>query len=338
MPHLGTGVVVVPVSTDLWLQRFGSPKEVDSHGYGPLTYAAIEGRVDVATRLLDAGAPVEGALRRAYAPLFGMKGQTNLMWAAWADDNAAMIQLLLSRGADPTRHAGDIKMSALGFACMLGHVSNVEALIEAQSSLLDRPIGIGEAALIYMAFGAQPRALEWIIQKYPERVTDERTGMSVGWLELACAANVSDTDTLNVLLAHQLLDVNHYEPTNASKAMTKLVKISKLALRFRSHTLRTFELFGIGHATALHMAAYHGNLLAIDKLIQAGADVSSTKHPLKMTPLHAAAYNGHREACERLFAAGAPVSARNGRGHTAAAMASRRKHSDLARALVTEFV
>lgn len=46
----GTGIDVDPIPKDLWLRQLGfsSPTKVDSFGWAPLTYAVIEGRVDVA--------------------------------------------------------------------------------------------------------------------------------------------------------------------------------------------------------------------------------------------------------------------------------------------------
>ena len=46
----GTGIDVPLIPKDLWLPElsFSSPTKVDSFGWAPLTYAVIEGRVDVA--------------------------------------------------------------------------------------------------------------------------------------------------------------------------------------------------------------------------------------------------------------------------------------------------
>ena len=78
------------------------------------------------------------------------------------------------------------------------------------------------------------------------------------------------------------------------------------------------------------MAAYNGTLGAVELLLQAGADVTSTAHPMGMTPLHAAAFSGHREVCAQLIKAGAPPAVRDGRGRTASAWAARRGHAELA--------
>ena len=43
--------------------------------------------------------------------------------------------------------------------------------------------------------------------------------------------------------------------------------------------------YAVGYATPLHLAAYNGNIGAVDLLLGAGADVASTRHPLRMTPL-----------------------------------------------------
>ena len=41
--------------------------------------------------------------------------------------------------------------------------------------------------------------------------------------------------------------------------------------------------------TALHYAAFKGNLLAVELLLEAKADVCSRKHRMGLTPLHVAA-------------------------------------------------
>ena len=59
-----------------WMAKLGfkSATERDSDGWTPLFYAVIEGRVDVATWLLDAGAEVKGVLRKADPNVGAEKG------------------------------------------------------------------------------------------------------------------------------------------------------------------------------------------------------------------------------------------------------------------------
>tara|TARA_B100000767_G_scaffold250294_1_gene252448 strand:+ start:322 stop:804 length:483 start_codon:yes stop_codon:yes gene_type:complete len=111
-----------------------------------------------------------------------------------------------------------------------------------------------------------------------------------------------------------------------NKAFAFLTAVSKLALRLQENPLQTFQLFAVGAATALHVAAFNGNLGSVEMLLQAKANVASVAHPLKMTPLHVAAFAGHGQMCVRLLEAGAPIAARDSRRRTAAMWAKRRGH------------
>ena len=61
---------------------FTSVTELDSHGWGPLFYAVIGGRADVAAHLLDLGAKVEATLRKSEMSFNGFKGTSILSAAA----------------------------------------------------------------------------------------------------------------------------------------------------------------------------------------------------------------------------------------------------------------
>ena len=83
--------------------------------------------------------------------------------------------------------------------------------------------------------------------------------------------------------------------------------------------------------TALHAAAFNGNLGALRQLLlERGADPSSTTHSHGMTPLHLAAAGGHEAIVNVLLDAGSPATARDGRKRTPAAWARRRGHAELA--------
>ena len=133
--------------------------------------------------------------------------------------------------------------------------------------------------------------------------------------------------------------VDYFDASKAVPKLKKILWVSKLVNRLLSRPPTILDHYAVGYATPLHLAAYNGNIGAVDLLLGAGADVASTRHPLAMTPLHAAAAAGHREVCARLTEAGAAVDARDGRGRTPSAWAARRGHKDLASAFarVREF-
>jgi ankyrin repeat protein len=72
--------------------------------------------------------------------------------------------------------------------------------------------------------------------------------------------------------------------------------------------------------TPLHSAASSGNAAIVDLLLASGADPNARQSG-GWTPLHAAARNGDPALVERLLGAGADPSARNDEGRTAADLA-----------------
>ena len=58
--------------------------DVDSKGWAPLRYAAVEGRLDLAEELLTRGADVEGKLGKCTASDMALNGYDamNTLWAA----------------------------------------------------------------------------------------------------------------------------------------------------------------------------------------------------------------------------------------------------------------
>ena len=102
-------------------------------------------------------------------------------------------------------------------------------------------------------------------------------------------------------------------------------------VRLRKRPPAIFDSFSLlTRCTALHTAAFNGNLGAVRLLLKRGADPASTNHSHGMTPLHLAAAGGHEAIVPVLLDAGSPVGARDGRKRTPAAWARRRGHAELA--------
>ena len=75
--------------------------------------------------------------------------------------------------------------------------------------------------------------------------------------------------------------------------------------------------------SAIHVAAFLGNLGVLEKLIQREVDVNSVEDPWKMTPLHLAVISGHDTICARVLTLGAAVEIKDRRGRTALNWAKR---------------
>ncbi|CAH0365282.1 unnamed protein product, partial [Pelagomonas calceolata] len=334
---LGTGIKVTPYDTlEAWMRRlaFASATQRDGQGWSPLSYAILEGRVDLVTALLDAGANATGVLRRDEPAFLVTKGMSDLHLAAMRCDEdesettrvESIIQVLLARGADAGQRdtSGN---SCLHFACTLGHISCIEAILKHLPALKDEPMSFGVAPFGYLALNGHTAALERYMDRFPDDFRDDNTGAPAGWVNYACEL-VGDLDLISMLIARGHA-VDYFDVSRAVPKLKKILWVSKLVNRLMNRPPTILDHYAVGYATPLHLAAYNGNIGAVDLLLGAGADVASTRHPLRMTPLAAAAAAGHREVCARLLAAGAPVDARDGRGRTASAWAARRGHTEL---------
>ena len=106
----------------------------DGQGWSPLSYAVLEGRTDLVTALLDAGANATGALKRDEPAFLCVKGMSNLHLAAMRcdEDDSTTVESIIStpraRGADAAQKdtSGN---SCLHFACTLGRIACIEAPI-----------------------------------------------------------------------------------------------------------------------------------------------------------------------------------------------------------------
>ena len=95
--------------------------------------------------------------------------------------------------------------------------------------------------------------------------------------------------------------VDYFDASKAVPKLKKILWVSKLVNRLLSRPPTILDHYAVGYATPLHLAAYNGNIGAVDLLLGAGADVASTRHPLRMTPLHAAAAAGNPGCIESLL-------------------------------------
>lgn len=93
------------------------------------------------------------------------------------------------------------------------------------------------------------------------------------------------------------------------------------------------NLRGSQQATALHWAAFNGNLELVRMLLDAGARVDASLEN-GSTPLHLAAFEGHTDVVRLLLQHGADAGARTLDGITPVAWARREQHQETLQALV----
>ena len=109
------------------LDKKANPEIGDKQGMTPLMHAALMNFVEAGEELLDTKAPVDQTNRR---------GETALILAVQAK-NAAMIRLLIRRGANPDRADHVAGMSARDYAKRDDRSGQLLALLDAKS---DKPL------------------------------------------------------------------------------------------------------------------------------------------------------------------------------------------------------
>jgi len=72
---------------------------------------------------------------------------------------------------------------------------------------------------------------------------------------------------------------------------------------------------GVEHSTTLHQAAERGDVAAVEKLLDEGADVNARDEG-GASPLHAAAFAGHRNVIRLLIKRGADINLEDNDGDT----------------------
>lgn len=122
-----TALIVVTKRRDLTWLRFllgkdADPSVADRQGVTPLMHCALLNFVEGAQTLLDDKAPVDQANRR---------GETALVLAVQAK-NAAMVRLLVGRGANPDKTDHIAGMSARDYAKRDDRTGQMLALLDAK--------------------------------------------------------------------------------------------------------------------------------------------------------------------------------------------------------------
>ena len=280
-------------------------------------------------QLLDLGASIDGVLRRGSAEFGTTAGMGNISLATLGprQDNAAMIRLLISRGANPTLSAAN-GLTPFASMCALGHVPDMSTLLEIAPQVLlsrNRQFGMREGSTrASPAKGRAPVAIEYTRERgrhddgLPARV-------ALGGVEY-----LGDRDVLTLLLDHGCAPT--IRPHADQMALVAAPRSAPCAGLVARPTRSSSTSPSAACSTAARGCA-PGQPRRGGAAAATGAEVASTQSLLRMTPLHCAAIGGHGEMCAALLHAGAPTSLRDRTGRTPAAWAKRRGNAEIVRLL-----
>ncbi len=315
-----------------WMRamRFRSASDdAQSTGLTPLHFAVMTGRVDLVAALLNHGAPIECAAKRENRGVMISAGLTPLDAAVQFARDGTIVELLLRRGANP-RKRKKWGLHSLHYATGAGNAEGVRALMQHDATLADLPSDIGLYPFFMAPFFGQSRLTSILRDEFPDQFKRsvrnhdmKRAGTSL--CATAMANGISSPDILNAILdAGEPVD--RYIAKVTKGPTVSILRFADLIARLRPmDKLPSFVISGayLTRSTALHVAAYHGMLVAVDLLVARGAPINSTAHPMGMTPLHLSTIGGHPDVVAWLLEKGADGSIKDKRGRTSLAYATR---------------
>jgi ankyrin repeat protein len=368
---LGTSVPEEPLEEWMATMRFEGVHDGAKEGLTPLRFAVIADRIDLVQQLLDAGADVEAPLRKTdNAFLALLPGETILHSATTFGQSAECLKLLLTRGANPRAIQRNPPFgSVLLEACTMSKIEMVEALHEANpDELWKTPHFFGILPFEECIMVGKPEMAQFALDHYPEMLgglpadaarflnkkahgggnglrsayTAAENAINRGaGLCLYAVTHIGDTRVLKAVL-----DKGHDPNGDLTGRWTPLKTQRKLPARvifihlFRVLSDRQKSPLGLMDkfvngmdCSALHAAAFSGNLGAVNMLLEYGAK-QTQMHIRKMTPLHCAALGGHESCIDALLRhapEGANLAAvKDVTGRTPAQWAAKRGHTELA--------
>ena len=320
-------------NTVLTLIRHGSNVNVKSHdGMTPLHCAAISGSTGVAAELVDAGADVNEHDRLGYTPLHlaALQGHSELV---------AQLLPLTNRMVRSRRR------TVLHLAALKGDVNILQKVLEHRPDELTAVDMHGLTPLHLSAWCGHEEASLFLLDKIKETGNSLEPADMEGMIPIYYAALGGFQD----LSQKMLLEINDgISVMNTSNLYLNCAAAGDCGNLIHDLTSKYLGLLEQGANKdvlhlALHRAAEHGSAIAIERLLEAGADPTAPDRA-GLTSLHLAARNGH-EPCiqillknevhirlktrtkKRLFAVPAT-------GLTPLHFAAERGHVDIARYLI----
>ncbi|XP_017540718.1 ankyrin repeat domain-containing protein 50 [Pygocentrus nattereri] len=336
----------------LLLERGADPEHKDRDEMTPLLLASYEGHEEVVELLLEAGADVDesaGVYPSAVTPLLaaaamGHAGTVNrlLFWGAAVDGidgegrtalclaaakgSTEVVRALLDRGLDEN-HKDDLGWTPLHAAACEGHKSVCVVLTEQGSMARVSELDVeGRTALILSAQEGHCSTVRLLLDR--KSPIDHR-GYD-GHSALSTAALQGHTEVVELLLRRGAdTDVRDAEgrPLLYLLVLEGRLDIATVLIEKGGVPLESRDVDG---RTALHVAAWQGDLEGISLLLRHGADPNALDSEGR-PPLHSVAWRGHT-AAGRLLLRAREVNvalACKKQGATALSIASQEGHAEI---------
>ncbi|MFC6645772.1 ankyrin repeat domain-containing protein [Granulicella cerasi] len=256
-------------------------------GQTPLHFAA---NVDVAALLLQHGAEVDARDIDHES--------TAAQYMAADRERKEVVRLLLDQGATP-----DIMMAAA-----LGDLTLVERLLRENSDVVRMTVSdtwfprknLRAGGVIYMYTFGNTKTPHLIAHEYGHAaVFALLMRHSAPWLQLVVSAEVGDAATMDKLLDQMPDRKPQMHPANARRLVGVAVRNQAEALRLLVEHNWPIDVPLDNGQTALHYAAWHGNLAMVETLLAHGAPVNVFENEHGGSPLawalHGSLNGWHRD-------------------------------------------
>ena len=287
-----------------------NPDIQDNNGMTALSYASLNGNLQVVETLLNGGAD----------------GLTALISAS-QNGHSEVVQILLKGGADPNIQKND-GATALMSASQNGHSEVVHILLKrGADSNIQRKDGV--TALMIASYNGHSEVINILINGGGNLNVQMRDN---GWTALKIASQNGNCKVVQILLkggADPNIQMEHGATSLVVASENGHSEVVQILLKGGADPNIRKE----DGATALMSASQNGHSEVVHILLKRGAD-SNIQRKDGVTALMIASYNGHSEAVEILLKGGSDPSIKDEKGGTPLVLASQNGHSQVVEILL----